>query len=116
MGLSASQEADVKQALRESEEEAIKSLFGDRPLTEIRDELKAARQDPDRMQQVITETMARGFQNAGKLITLESRTRKKVEGVLGKEKAKEFLSKPRKPVLEEEYGEILRDTFDPSGD
>lgn len=111
MGLSASDEANVRQVLRDSEEEAVKSLFGDRPLAEIRDELAAAREDPDKMQQLVTDTIGRGFQNVGKLMTLESRTKKKVEGVLGKERAKDFLGRPRRPVLEKEYGELLNDAF-----
>lgn len=111
MGMSASDEAGVRQVLRDSEEEALKSLFGDRPLTEIRDEVAAARDDPDKMQQLVTDTIGRGFQNVGKLMTLEMRTKKKVEGVLGKERAGEFLAKPHRPVLEKEYGELLKDTF-----
>lgn len=115
MGMSASDEAGVRQVLRDSEEEALKSLFGDRPLTEIRDEVAAARDDPDKMQQLVTDTIGRGFQNVGKLMTLEMRTKKKVEGVLGKERAAEFLRTPRRPVLEKEYGELLKDTFNPDG-
>lgn len=112
MGLSAMEEATVRQILREGEEEAVRCLFGDRPLADIVADVKAAKSDPDRMEALVQQTVTHAFANLGKLATLENRSNKRVEEALGKERAKEFLAKPRKPVLDVDVEELLGDAFD----
>lgn len=107
MNLSASDEAAVRNLLKESEEELARCLFGDRPLADVAAEVKAAQDDPDKLQDVIGGAVANAFSNIGKLMTLEKRTKKKVEGVLGKERAKDFLGRPHKPVLGDEFQKIF---------
>jgi hypothetical protein len=109
MGLSATEEANVRQILRESEEEAIRCLFGERPLAEVRDEFRAAKEDPEKMSALAQDMVGRAFANLGKLMTLENRTKRRVEETLGKERAKEFLGKPRKPVTGVDVDEVLSD-------
>lgn len=107
MGLSASEEAEARTILRSSEEEAVRCLFGDRPLKEIGDEIRAAKDDPDKMEALVGETMGRAFSNLGKLATLEGRTRKRMEGALGKERAADLMRRPHVPVLGPEFEQIF---------
>lgn len=109
MGLTAAEEASVRQAFRESEEEFVRCLFGDRPLPDVVAELRGAKEDPDKLESVMTQAVTNGFQNLGKLMTLEARTKKKVEGVLGKDRAKDLLSRPHKPVLGDEFQRVFSD-------
>ena len=64
------------------------------------------------MQTFIQETATRAFSNLGKLATLETRTKKRVQDALGKERATEFLGKPRKPVIDVDLEEVLGDAFE----
>jgi hypothetical protein len=107
MGLSAAEEANVRNILRESEEEMVRSLFGDRPYAEIAAEVRSAKDDPEKMEQLVTDTVTRAIGNIGKLATLEARTKKKVEGVLGKDRATDLLRRPRKPLLGEEFERLF---------
>lgn len=111
MGLSADEEASLRIILRESEEEVITSLFGERPLEDIKLEIAAVRDDPEGMQRLMQGVVARGFSNAGKLLTLEGRTRRRMENLLGKERAADFRSRNVKPVHGEEFEKILEEAF-----
>lgn len=108
MSLSASEEARLRDVLRASEEEGFKALFGDRPVPEIVEEMKRAKDDPDLQEQLIGSMAGNVFQNLGKLATLEQRKKKRVEEVLGPERAQDFLRRPVKPQL----GTDLESLFD----
>jgi hypothetical protein len=109
LNLSASETESVRTILRSSEEEALQCLFGERSMSEIQSEVRAARDDPEKMQELVGASVGRAFQNIGKLMTLESRTKKRVADVLGKDRAKEFLAKPRRPVLGEEFQQVFQE-------
>ena len=75
-------------------------------------ELERAKEDPELQAQLIQNVVMRGVGNLGKIATWEKSVAKKVEGVLGEEQAREFLSKPRKPVLDENLESIFEGLFD----
>jgi len=109
MNLSAGEEANLRNILRESEEELVRSLFGDKPLDDIKREAKEAKDDPDKQAAMMQGMIQHGIANAGKLVTSEKRMKKRVEGVLGVEKASTFLATPRKPVIDSDLEELMRD-------
>lgn len=108
MNLSAGEEANLRNILRESEEEMIHNLFGDKPLADVVKEAREAKEDPDKAAAMMQGVVQNGIANVGKLMTLENRTKKKVEAVLGADRAKQFNATPRKPVLDPD----LEDAFD----
>jgi len=111
MNLSAGEEANLRNILRESEEEMVRSLFGDKPLDDVKREVKEAKDDPDK-QAALVQTMAQnGIANLGKFVTSEKRMKKRVEDVLGKERGEKFLAAPRKPVLDPEFEDLMKDAF-----
>jgi hypothetical protein len=109
MNLSAGEEANLRNILRESEEEMVRSLFGDKPMDDIKREVKDAKDDPDKQAALMQGVVQHGIANVGKLMTSEKRMKKRVESVLGAEKAATFLATPRKPVIDSDLEEVMRD-------
>ncbi len=112
MGLTAQQESTLRVILRDAEQEMVNMLFGSRPIEDVKAEVLRAKDDPDLQAELIQSVVMRGVGNFGKVATWKNRVKKKVEGVLGEDQAAEFLSKPRKPVLDENLEEIFEEVFD----
>ncbi len=108
MNLSAGEEANLRNILRESEEEAVRDLFGDRPLDEIKREVTDAKEDPDKQAALMQGVVQNGIANVGKLMTLQNREKKRIESVLGAERAAKFMATPRKPVIDSDLEEVLK--------
>lgn len=111
-GLSAGEEANLRNILRESEEELVRCLFGDTPLDDVKRQVKEADEDPDKLTALMQGVVQNGIANVGRLMTLEKRTNKKVEAVLGEERAKKFLATPRVPVIDPEFEKVFEDFGD----
>jgi hypothetical protein len=111
MNLSAGEEANLRNVLRDSEEEMVRSLFGDKPLDDVKREILEAKDDPEKQAAMMQGVFQTGFANVGKLMTLERRTKKKVEAVLGADRAAKFLATPRKSVIAPEFEEVLKGGF-----
>ena len=111
MALTAQQESTLRVILRDAEQELVNLLFGNRPIEDVKEEVRRAKIDPDRMSELVQSVAIRGFGNLGKVATWETRLRRKVEDTLGQERAAEFLAKPRKPVLDENFEEIFEEAF-----
>jgi hypothetical protein len=111
MNLSAGEEASLRDILRDAEQEFVHCLFGDRPYDDVKREVVAAKDDPDKAAVLLQNGIQNGLANAGKLMTLQNRTKKKVEAVLGTDRASKFLAAPRKPVIDPEFEELLRGKF-----
>lgn len=111
MNLSAGEEAALREIARESETELATCLFGSRPIDEILADAAVAKDDPEKKAELTQTVVNNMIRNAGKLMTLESRTKKKVESVLGKDKAAEFQKYPMKPVLAANLEEWFKDGF-----
>jgi hypothetical protein len=109
MNLSAGEEANLRNILRESEEEMIHSLFGNRPLDDIKREVKEAKDDPDKQAALMQGVVQNGIANVGKLMTAEKRMKNRVESVLGADRSAKFLATPRKPVIDSDLEEVLKD-------
>lgn len=110
-GLSAGEEANLRNILRDSEEEMVHNLFGDKPLDDVKREILEAKEDPDKQAALMQGVFQTGIANVGKLMTLENRTKKKVESVLGADRAAKFLAAPRKSVIAPEFEEVLKGGF-----
>jgi hypothetical protein len=108
MNLSAGEEANLRNILRESEEEAVRDLFGDRPLDEIKREVTEAKEDPDKQAALMQGVVQNGIANVGKLMTLQNREKKRIESVLGAERAAKFMATPRKPVIDSDLEDVLK--------
>lgn len=111
MNLSAGEEANLRNVLRDSEEELVHNLFGDKPLDDVKREILEAKDDPEKQSSMMQGIVQNGLANVGKMMTLEKRTKKKVEAVLGADRAAKFLATPRKSVLAPEFEEVLKGGF-----
>ncbi len=111
MGLTTQQEATLSVILRESEQDLVNILFGERPLEDVKDEIRAVKDDPDAQAELLQRTMTRAFANMGKLFTHEARLEKRVKNILGDEVGAEFLGKNRKPELDPDFEEFLEEVF-----
>lgn len=111
-GLSAGEEANVRNILRESEEELVHCLFGSKSIDEIKAELVAVKADPEKQSELMQTVVQNGINNVGKLMTLEKRTKKRVDDVLGPERGKKFMDTPRQPLLAPEFEDIFKDFGD----
>jgi hypothetical protein len=111
-GLSAGEEANLRNILRDSEEELVHSLFGDTPIDDVKRQLLEAKADPDKRAVLTQSVIQNGIANFGKITTLEERTKKKVEGVLGPERAAKFNAVPHKSVIAPEFEDLLKGSFE----
>jgi hypothetical protein len=111
-GLSAGEEANIRNLLREAEEEMVRCIFGDKSMDEVQRLVLEAKDDPDKQAALTQTAVQNGIANLGKLMTAENRMKKKVENVLGAERAAKFLAAPRKPVIAPEFEAALKATFD----
>lgn len=109
MNLSSSEEALLHDALKTMEEDMVKSIFGDRPIEEIAREIREAKDDPDKQEALVNQMLGGGLANIGRIATFETRKKKKVEEILGKDRAKDFLRRPIKPVIAVEMDDIFGD-------
>jgi hypothetical protein len=106
-GLSAGEEANLRNILRESEEELVRCIFGTKSMDEIKTEVLAAKDDPDKQEQLMTTAVQNAIGNVGKLMTLEKRTKKRVDEVLGPERGKKFMDAPRQSLIAPELEEVF---------
>ena len=106
-GLSAGEEANVRNIVREAEEELVRCLFGTKTIDEVKADVLAAKDDPDKQEELMTTAIQNAIGNVGKLMTLEKRTKKRVDEVLGAERSKKFLDAPRRPLIAPELEEIF---------
>lgn len=111
MNLSAGEEASLRNVLRDSEEELVHNLFGDKPLDDVKREILEAKEDPEKQSAMMQGIVQNGLANVGRIMTLEKRTKKKVEAVLGVDRAAKFLATPRKSVIAPEFEEVLKGGF-----
>jgi hypothetical protein len=111
-GLSAGEEANLRNILRESEEELVRCLFGSKTVDEVKADVIAAHGDPEKEAELTQSVIQNALQNVGKLVTLEKRTKKRVNDVLGEERGKKFMDAPRKPVIAPELEDFLKDFGD----
>ena len=97
MNLSAGEEANLREILRESEEEKVRCLFGDKPLADIARDVRAAKDDPEKQQELIQQAVANAMPNLGKLATSDSRRKKKIENLLGHVRREAIVALRRAP-------------------
>ena len=112
VGLSSAEEANLRIILRESEEEMLTTLFGDRPLNDIMNDIRDAMNDPKLQERMAGEVVQNAIANIVTLMTLERRRDEKIENLLGEERAEEFGRHEVEPVLGAEFEEMFGDLFD----
>src|SRR5262245_13008813 len=72
-GLSAGEEANVRNILREAEEEFVHCLCGSKSIDQIKGDLVAAKADPEKKAEFIQTVALNFIANVGKVSTLEER-------------------------------------------
>jgi hypothetical protein len=107
MGLSSSEEARLRDTIRGMEEDMVRSIFGDRPIADIERDVREAKDDPDKQEALIGQVVGNGLANIAKIATAESRLKKRVNEILGEERGKAFLAKPRKPVIDVDMDKLF---------
>jgi hypothetical protein len=109
MNLTSSEEALLRDGIKTMEEDMVKAVFGDRPIAEIAQEIREAKDDPDKQEALVNRVIGSGLANLGRFATYPTRKRKKVEEILGKDRSKEFLSKPIRPLIDVDLDDVLGD-------
>ena len=112
MNLSHGEVEGLRAILRETEEEGIRLLLGDRPWDEIKQEIREAEDDDDKAAELAQRVATNMFTNLGRIATIERRRNRKIRDLLGKDRAKDFASRNVSPVSGTGFEELLGDVFD----
>ena len=111
LGLTAAQEASLAVLYRDAEQDFVNMLFGNRSIEDVKAEIERTKDDPDAQAAMVQGALMRGFSNIGKFMTYEKRMRKKIEDILGTEKAQEYRQLNVK-AFDEGVEDILEELFD----
>lgn len=108
MGLTAGEEAQIRNIMQESEDEILDIFFPGQKFADIKATVQEVADDPDRQADFVQEMAMKAVPNFGRLATLESRRKNKIRNVLGPERYRTFRSKRVKPF----YGDEMENLFD----
>jgi hypothetical protein len=112
LGLSSVDIDSVKRIYRDSEMEALTLVMGTPDIDAIREEVKAAEEDPDKKAALINKVIGNVFRNLGKVATIEDRRNRELKKFLSDEQMKKLKGMNVKPALEDEGLEnIMKGTF-----
>ena len=112
LGLSSVDADAVKRIWRESEEELVATVMGTADLDLVKEELRAARDDPDRKAALINRAVGNVIRNLGRVATLEDRRRRDLKRFLTDEQIRKLKEYDIKSTLDDpELEEVLKDAF-----
>jgi hypothetical protein len=112
LGLSSVDIDSVKRIWRESEMEALALIMGTPDIEAVKEEVKAAEEDPDKKAALINKVVGNMVRNLGKVATIEDRRNRELKKFLTDEQVKKLKGMNVKPTLEDEGLEnILKGTF-----
>lgn len=112
MGLSTVEIDAARRAYREAELEMITAVMGTADIEAVKEELRAARDDPDRKAALVQKAVGNVIRNLGKLATLEDRRDRELRNFLPPEKVKKLKGYDLKPVLaDRELEDIMKEAF-----
>jgi hypothetical protein len=109
MGLSSVEIDTARRIWRESENEMLTSVMGTPDLEAIKEELKAAAEDPGRKADLINKAVGNMFRNLGRIMTIEDRRDRELKKYLGEEQTKKLKGYDVKSTLEDpEMEDVLQ--------
>lgn len=112
MGLTPFEVDAVRSAYQAAEAELIASVMGTADLDAIKEEVAAAKEDPDRKAALVQKAVGNVIRNLGKMMTIEDRRDRDLRRVLSEEQVKKLKGYDLKPTLADaELEGILKDAF-----
>jgi len=112
LGLSSVDIDSVKRIYRDSEIEALSLVMGTPDIDAVKEEVKAAEEDPDKKAALINKVVGNMVRNLGKVATIEDRRNRELRKLLSEDQVKKLKGMNVKPTLEEEGLEnIMKGTF-----
>ncbi len=112
LGLSSVDIDTVKRIWRESELEALSLVMGTPDIEAVKEEVRAAEEDPDKKAALINKVVGNMVRNLGKMATIEDRRNRELRKFLSEEQLKKLKGMNVRPTLEDEGLEsILKGTF-----
>jgi len=112
LGLSSVDTDSVKRVWKESEAEAFTMLLGTGDMELVKEEVKAAEEDPDKKAALINKVVGNMFRNLGKIATIEDRRNKELKKFLSEEQVKKLKGMHIAPVTEgADLEGIMKGTF-----
>jgi hypothetical protein len=113
IGLSAFEIDAVRRVYGDAENEMLAAVMGTTDLDAIRQEVRAAKDDPDRKAALVNKAVGNLFRNLGHVMTLEDRRNRELKKVLPEEKVKALKEYDLKPTFEDaELENLLKDVFE----
>jgi hypothetical protein len=112
LGLSSVDIDSVKRIWRESEMEALTAIMGTADMEAIKEEVKAAEDDPDRKAALVNKVVGNMVRNLGRIATIEDRRNRELKKFLSEDQVKKLKGMDIKPTMEDADLEgILKGTF-----
>ena len=112
MGLTAFEVDAVRRAYEAAETEMITCVMGTADLDAIKEEVRAAKEDPDRKAALVNKAVGNVIRNLGKVMTIEDRRDRDLKKVLTGEQVSKLKGYNLKPTLADaELEDILKDAF-----
>jgi hypothetical protein len=100
LGLSSVDIDSVRRVWQESEMEALTMMMGTGDVDAIKEEVKAAEEDPDRKAALINKVVGNMFRNLGKFATIEGRRNRELKKFLTEDQVKKLKGMNIAPVTE----------------
>ncbi len=112
LGLSSVDLDSVKRVWEESEREALTLMMGTGDMDLIKEEVKAAEEDPDKKAALINKVVGNMFRNLGKIATIEGRRERELKKFLSEDQVKKLKGMHIAPVTEgADLEGIMKGTF-----
>ncbi|HEU4394590.1 MAG TPA: hypothetical protein VFS92_03430, partial [Planctomycetota bacterium] len=112
MGLTNLEIDAVKRAYREAENEMLNAIMGTSDVDAIKEEVRAAKDDPDRKAALVTKCVGNVFRNLGHVMTIEDRRDRELKKFLPEEQVKKLKGYDLKPTFDDaDLESIMEDVF-----
>jgi len=112
IGLSTLEIDAARRVYRNAESELLLALLGTTDLEAIKEEVRAAKDDPEKKAALVNKCVGNLFRNLGHVMTIEDRRDRELRKVLPEEQAKRLKGYDLKPTFEDvELESVLKDVF-----
>ena len=112
MGLTTLEIDAVKRAYREAENEMLNAIMGTTDLDAIKEEVRAAKDDPDKKAALVTKCVGNVFRNLGHVMTIEDRRDRELKKFLPEEQVTKLKGYDMKPTFDDsDLESIMEDVF-----
>ena len=112
MGLTNLEIDAVKRAYREAENEMLNAIMGTTDLDAIKEEVRAAKDDPDKKAALVTKCVGNVIRNLGHVMTIEDRRDRELKKFLPEEQVKKLKGYDLKPTFDDsDLESIMNEVF-----